>query len=59
MAINKDWHVSHRMPKNASLEQRIEWHREHVKHCSCRPMPKNLLALLKKKSAREVVTKQG
>jgi len=34
--INKEWHLANKMPKNASFEQRVEWHREHLKHCSCR-----------------------
>ncbi|EKD44358.1 MAG: hypothetical protein ACD_71C00165G0002 [uncultured bacterium (gcode 4)] len=39
-AIN--WHVSHKMPKNPSIEERINWHREHQKFCACRPIPKSL-----------------
>jgi hypothetical protein len=35
--INVEWHLSHKMPKNPKLEQRIEWHKEHAKNCSCRP----------------------
>ena len=34
--INKEWHEQNRMPKNATIEQRIEWHLEHSKNCSCR-----------------------
>jgi hypothetical protein len=37
MAINKEWHLAHKMPKNPTFEQRLEWHREHNKNCSCRP----------------------
>jgi hypothetical protein len=29
--LNREWHSSHRMPKNATLDQRIEWHLEHKK----------------------------
>jgi len=43
--INKEWHLKHRMPKNPTEEQRLEWHRMHAIHCSCREMP----AALKKK----------
>jgi hypothetical protein len=46
MAMNKEWHAQNKMPKNASTEQRLAWHLEHRKRCSCRPMPKSLLALL-------------
>jgi len=34
--INKVWHEQNRMPKNPSVEQRIAWHLEHSKNCSCR-----------------------
>lgn len=40
--INKEWHEANRMPKNATLAQRIAWHKEHVKHCTCRPMPDSI-----------------
>lgn len=43
MKINKAWHEKNRMPKNATLEQRIAWHQEHQKHCQCRPIPEKLL----------------
>lgn len=40
MKINKEWHQSHRMPKNPTAEQRINWHREHLNRCACRkPTP--------------------
>lgn len=35
------------MPKNPTEEERIEWHREHAKACSCRPIPKNLVGKIK------------
>ncbi len=34
--INREWHLKHKMPKNPSIEQRIAWHIEHQKNCSCR-----------------------
>lgn len=37
--INKEWHLANRMPANASLKQRIDWHIAHAKNCGCRPMP--------------------
>mgnify|MGYP000563051534 CR=1 FL=1 len=36
MKINKEWHLSHLMPKNPTFEQRVEWHTEHLKNCQCR-----------------------
>lgn len=40
--INKEWHLAHKMPKNATLKQRIAWHEQHVKHCGCREMPASI-----------------
>jgi|GEM_PF-1118789 len=40
--LNKEWHLAHKMPKNATLEQRIAWHEQHVKHCKCREMPESI-----------------
>jgi hypothetical protein len=48
MAINATWHKANRMPKNATLDQRIVWHREHAKHCACRPVPEKVLAEMKR-----------
>ena len=45
--INAEWHrAAHKMPKNPTLEQRLEWHREHARHCDCRKPPPKLAALL-------------
>jgi hypothetical protein len=44
--IDADWHRAHRMPKHPTLEQRLEWHREHALHCDCREPPPKLAALL-------------
>lgn len=43
---NKLWHEEHRMPKNATVQQRIEWHVAHAKACGCRPIPPSILQLL-------------
>lgn len=40
------WHKAHRMPVHPTVEQRIAWHREHQKHCACRPIPKSLEELI-------------
>jgi hypothetical protein len=45
--MNKTWHEHNKMPKNATLEERLAWHQEHQKHCHCRPIPKGLLPLLR------------
>jgi hypothetical protein len=44
--LNKSWHAKHRMPLKATLEQRIRWHLQHQKHCSCRPIPAKLAAVM-------------
>jgi hypothetical protein len=36
MPINKQWHLKHRMPKSASIKQRVKWHTGHAKNCDCR-----------------------
>ncbi len=40
--LNREWHLAHRMPLNATIEQRIAWHVEHSRHCACRPLPAKL-----------------
>ena len=42
MKLNKEWHQKNKMPKNPTLQERIKWHKEHMKNCKCRPAPKNL-----------------
>lgn len=36
LKLNAEWHEAHRMPKNPTLDQRVEWHAEHMAHCACR-----------------------
>ena len=40
--INKEWHQENKMPKNPTPEERMLWHREHAKHCDCRPVTPKL-----------------
>lgn len=49
--LNKEWHLVHRMPKNATVGERIAWHIEHSKNCSCRLIPDKLKAEMKKRKA--------
>jgi hypothetical protein len=44
--INRSWHEQNRMPKNATAQQRVEWHLGHAANCSCRPIPAGVLSLL-------------
>jgi len=46
MPINADWHRSHKMPKNPTVDQRVEWHVAHAEHCRCRPIPPKLQELI-------------
>ncbi len=43
--MNKLWHDRNKMPLKATLEQRIQWHREHQIHCACREVPRSLVAI--------------
>jgi len=53
MAINREWHLKNKMPKNASFEEKVKWHKEHNKECSCRPgFPKKLEEEMKKKNIK-------
>ncbi len=49
--INREWHESHKMPKDATLEQRIAWHRGHAVHCRRRPIPEKLRDEMRKRGA--------
>lgn len=50
--LDKAWHLKHRMPPNATFEQRVRWHLEHVKHCACRPIPAKLREEMKSKGVK-------
>jgi len=48
--INAEWHKRHRMPKNATTDQRINWHLEHLKNCTCRTdLPAKIKEEMKKR----------
>lgn len=50
--LNKEWHLNNKMPEKATLEQRIAWHLEHVKYCSCRDIPEKLKEEMKKRKIK-------
>ena len=52
MSINKNWHLSNKMPKNPTLEQRINWHIEHTKNCQCRPLDGKIKIEIKKRGIK-------
>jgi hypothetical protein len=47
MKINKDWHLANRMPKNPNHGQRMLWHIDHAKNCTCRLPSEKLKAQMK------------
>lgn len=49
--LNAEWHQAHVMPRNANLQQRTDWHIDHVRECACRPMPASVLAELERRKA--------
>jgi hypothetical protein len=49
MEINAEWHSKNKMPENPTLDQRVKWHIEHARHCSCRPLDGEILEELKKR----------
>jgi hypothetical protein len=50
--LNKEWHLKNKMPENATLEQRIDWHLQHAMHCQCRPIPTSLLEEIEKRKRK-------
>lgn len=52
--INAEWHEANRMPRNATLDQRVAWHLAHLKHCACRSdLPKTVAAELARRKKAE------
>lgn len=51
--INREWHEQHRMPANATLDQRIEWHIAHAAHCQCREMPEKIKQAIKERKKEQ------
>ena len=40
--MNEGWHSAHPMPKNPTIDERVDWHLEHAKDCGCRPIPETI-----------------
>lgn len=53
--LNREWHEKHRMPPNATLDQRIAWHTEHARNCGCREMPESIRKEIEKRAASRQV----
>lgn len=53
MTMNKVWHLSHKMPPRATIDQRIAWHVEHHQNCSCMPIPKKVLEAIEARAQKK------
>jgi hypothetical protein len=51
VAVNAKWHETHRMPRPATFEQRVKWHVAHANACGCRPIPRTVVAELKRRKS--------
>lgn len=47
--LNREWHATHRMPANATLDQRLAWHAGHAANCACREMSASIRAELERR----------
>jgi len=54
MKINAQWHTKNKMPKNPTLDQRVEWHISHARNCACREMPARIKEEVIKKRGLEI-----
>jgi hypothetical protein len=52
MKINAKWHLANKMPKNTTLDQRVEWHVEHARNCQFRPLGGKILEEIKKRGLK-------
>lgn len=53
--MNGKWHKANRMPKNATTAQKMQWHVNHARECSCRPIPKTIQAKMLERKPKLVV----
>ncbi|BCP55075.1 hypothetical protein K32_36920 [Kaistia sp. 32K] len=40
--LNAAWHEAHPMPRNPTLDQRVDWHLAHAANCGCRAVPRRI-----------------
>jgi hypothetical protein len=50
--INATWHRAHQMPKNPTVDQRIEWHLAHANACGCRAIHGKILEEIKRRGIK-------
>jgi len=48
--MNEEWHAMNKVPKNATMEQRICWHEKHARECGCRAIPPTVRAAIDERS---------
>jgi hypothetical protein len=51
--INKKWHDLHKMPARPTMDQRVEWWKEHMLNCGCRGIPSDVKAEIERRIAEE------
>jgi hypothetical protein len=49
LKLNREWHLKNRMPANATIDQRIQWHLAHIEYCKCRPISEKVIEEMKKR----------
>ncbi|SFC15597.1 hypothetical protein SAMN04488059_102318 [Devosia psychrophila] len=42
MSINREWHATHKLARDASIEERLHWHIQHSVNCGCREIPTSI-----------------
>lgn len=52
MNISREWHLKNKMPKNPTLDQRVEWHVEHARNCQCRKLEGKILEEIKRRKIK-------
>jgi hypothetical protein len=57
--LNGAWHQKHPMPKNPTLEERVDWHLAHNKACGCREIPETVLAELRRRGQTNRPSRPG
>jgi len=50
--LNREWHEKNRMPKNATIDQRVEWHTKHARNCNCRKLEGKILEEIQKRGIK-------
>jgi hypothetical protein len=49
MKRNDEWHSKNSLPQNSSIDQRVQWHMDHARNCSCPSFDEDILEEIKKR----------